>query len=204
MKVQQSNPVDIKKKELRQQNDDSISSMSSKELEIAFAESLLDQVDAAQLQIKDIQRDIALLQTLENALCLISENMAKVRRLAEDIVRSHPSDREKNLASDTIRNLMMVNMLIAEDTEYDGNLLFKDGIIRIYSCQSGEVTLETEKIPEISGVEDADFQAILDSLVEASHAVNRQYKRINTIMLELLHSYQQLRLELDILRKAYP
>ena len=83
----------------------------------AYADGLLDQVDTAHQQIQEIQTDMSLLQTMENALGMISENMARVRRLAQDALRGNASHSEMDLLSDEILNLLMANMLIVEDTE---------------------------------------------------------------------------------------
>ena len=170
--------------------------------ELAYADALLDQVDTAQQHIRNIQRDIALLQTLENALGLISENMARVRRLAQDIQESHPDHNDLAAASNEIRNLVMINMFIAEDTEFDGHLLFKDNVLSMRSCDIGKLTLMTTTIPEISGVETGDLETILDSLDGIARSINRQYNRIGTVMRTLLDTYRQVRYEVDLLRTA--
>ena len=206
MKVNEKNTklLDNTKQQVKQQDPEITSFASINDLEVAFAETLLDQVDTAQQQIRDIQNDIALLQTMENALCLISENMAKIKRLANDMLNTDENDKLKNVASDAIRNLVMINMLISEDTEFNGHLLFKDDIITLSSSELGELTLETVKIPEVCGVENGDFQAMLDSMESVARIINLQYQRINNIMLTLLDTYRQVRTEINVLRKAYP
>ncbi len=194
MSTQHINQVNGKQREL--------APMTSGDLELAYADALLDQVDTAQQHIRDIQSDIALLQTMENALGLISENMARVRRLAKETLRNESTHSDISAASDEIRNLVMINMLIAEDTEFDGHLLFKDDVLSMCSLGVGELTLTTAKIPDISGVETGDFQAILDSLDSVARTINRQYQRIGTVMRVLLNSYQQLRCEIDLLMDA--
>jgi flagellin-like hook-associated protein FlgL len=176
--------------------------VAGRDLELAYADALLDQVDTAQQQIRNIQNDIALLQTMENALGLISENMARVRRLSLDMLGDNVTHAETRIASDEIRNLTMIYMLIVEDTEFDGHFLFKDDVLKMRSCETGELTLTTVKIPEISGVETGDFQAILDSVDGIARTINRQYQRINTVMQTLLSSYQLLRTEIELLLKA--
>ncbi|MEN8126628.1 MAG: hypothetical protein ABFR90_02365 [Planctomycetota bacterium] len=170
-----------------------------RDLELAQADALLDQVDTTQQQIRDIQNDISLLETMENALNLISENMAQVRRLARKAQQARATAGDKTIASDEIRNLMMVNMLITEDTEFDDHLLFKDDIISMHSFTDGDLMLTTTQIPEVFGVETGDFQAMLDSLDSAARVINRQYRRIGEIMRILLDAYQQLRWEIDLL-----
>ena len=194
MSTQQTNQVNEK----RRGSDKRVPAMSL-DLELAYADTLLDQVDTAQQHIRSIQSDIALLQTMENALGLISENMARVRRLARETQQSKATHSEISIASDEIRNLIMINMLIAEDTEFDGYFLFKDNVLSMCSFARGELTLTTTKIPEISGVETGDFQAILDDLDNAARTINRQYQRIGTVMRALLGAYQQLRSEIDLL-----
>lgn len=168
----------------------------------AYAEALLDQVDTAQLQIQNLQDDISLLQTAENALDLISENLAKVRRL---VTEKHNSACENDTAarSDEIRNLLMVNMLIAEDTELNGHYLFRDDIIRMTSCPNRELTLTTTRIPDIAGIDNNDTQATLDSLDIAARTINRQYKRISTLMRALLEHYRQLRFKANLLMNTH-
>jgi flagellin-like hook-associated protein FlgL len=197
MSTQQINQVNKKRRDT-----DKLSPATNCDLELAYADALLDQVDTAQQHIRDIQSDIALLQTMENALGLISENMARVRRLAREAQQSEATHTEISIASDEIRNLMMINILIAEDTEFDGHFLFKDNVLSMCSFASGKLTLTTAKIPEISGVETSDFQAILDSLDSVARTINRQYQRIGTVMRTLLDAYQQLRCEIDLLMTA--
>ena len=197
MSTQQINQVNKK-----QRNAATLAPATNCDLELAYADALLDQVDTAQQHIRDIQSDIALLQTMENALGLISENMARVRRLAKETLRGEATHSDISAASDEIRNLMMINMLIAEDTEFNGHFLFKDDVLSMCSFVGSELTLTTTKIPEISGVETGDFQVILDSLDGAARTINRQYQRIGRIMRTLLNTYQQLRYEIDLLMTA--
>lgn len=169
---------------------------------LLYADALLDQVDTAQQQVQDIQNDISLLQTVENALDLISDNMAKVRRLSQESQRSTTNRHETSAFADEILNLLMVNMLICEETEFNGHLLFKDDVISMCSCATGELTLATTKIPEICGVETGDYQTTMDSLDNAARTINRQYQRIADVMRTLLGTYQQLRCEIDLLLHA--
>ena len=196
MSTQQTNQLNEKRREA-----DKLAAIPSAcyDLELAHADDLLDQVDTAQQQIQDIQVDISLLQTMENALDLISENMAKVRRLARDTQQSTISHNEMNSISDEILNLLMVNMLIAEDTEFNGHFLFKNNVISMRSFTGGDLTLTTTSIPEISGTETGDFQAILDDLDNAANIINRQYQRISTVMRKLLDTYGQLQNEVNLL-----
>lgn len=168
------------------------------ELELALADTMLDQVDSAQQRIREIQNDISLLETMENALGLISENMVRVRRLAQD----PDSEDGAAVASEKIRNLMMVNVLVAEGTEFDGRLLFRDGTIRMKYSAEDELLLETARVPEIDGIEDGDFFTIRNSLDNAATTINCQYKRIGTMMRTLLEAYRQLRWEIDLLITA--
>jgi hypothetical protein len=172
------------------------------EMQAAYAETLLDQVDAAQEQIRYLQDDISLLQTAENAMDLISENLAKVRRLISE--RQAYSTCEQTVANvnDQIRNLLMINMLVAEDTELNGHFLFKDDIIRMNCDTRGELTLTTTRIPEIAGIDTNDTQATLDSLDSAARTINRQYQRIGQLMRALLAGYRQLQSETTLLMTA--
>ena len=197
MNTQQTNQVNEKRRDT-----DKLAPATSCDLELAYTDALLDQVDTAQQQIQDIQSNIALLQTMENALGLISENMAKVRRLTRQAQRNATGHGDISPSSDEILNLLMINMLIAEDAEYNGHFLFKNDIISMRGCAVGELTLTTAKIPDICGVETGDFQAILDSLNSAARMINRQYQRIGTVMRTLLNTYQQLRCEVDVLLNA--
>jgi len=197
MNTQQTNQVNEK-----QRNSDKLAPATSSNLELTYADALMDQVDAAQQQIQDIKSDIALLQTMENALDLISENMARVRRLAREALQGTAGYSDMSSISDEILNLLMVNMLIVEDTEFGGHLLFKNDVISMCSFAVGELTLTTTNIPEISGTETGDFQAILDDLDNAARTINRQYKRIGTVMRTLRDAYGQLRCEVDLLLNA--
>ena len=181
---------------------DKLAPATSADLELAYADAILDQVDTAQQHIRNIQCDIALLQTMENALGLISENMARVRRLAKETQQDEATHSDIGAASDEIRNLTMINMLIAEDTEFDGHLLFQDNVLSMCSFTGGKLTLTTAKIPEISGIETGDFGAILDSLDGVARTINRQYQRIGAVMQILLDNYRQLRCEIDLLMTA--
>ena len=96
----------------------------------------------------------------------------------------------------------MVNMLIAEDTEFDEHLLFRDGALSMRCSGGDELTLKTSRIPEIDGIENGDFLTIRNSLDDAVTIINRQYKRIGTMMRTLLDAYQQLRWEIDLLITA--
>ena len=194
MSAQQTNQVNKKCREA-----DKLAPVTSAccGLELIYADALLDQVDTAQQQILEIQRDMSLLQTMENALGMISENMARVRRLAQKAIKNDASHSEMGLLSDEILNLLMVNMLIAEDTEFDGHLLFRNDVISMHSFGADELTLITTSIPEISGTETGDFRAILDDLDNAARTINRQYQRIGTVMRALLQGYGQLQSEVD-------
>jgi flagellin-like hook-associated protein FlgL len=172
------------------------------DLELVCADALLDQVDTAQQHIQDIQNDIALLHTMENALDMISENMAKVRRLAQDAMQSETSHSDMGCISDEILNLLMVNMLIVEDTEFSGHRLFINNVISMSSFPVGELTLITTNIPEITGTETGDFQAMLDDLDNIARVINRQYRRIGTVMRILLDTYEQLQTEVNLLLNA--
>ncbi len=198
MSTRQINQVNEKRRDT-----DKLVPATSYDLELTHADALLDQVDTAQQHIRDIQGNIALLQTMENALGLISENMARVRRLAREARQSEATHSDISAASDEIRNLIMINMLIAEDTEFDGHFLFKDNVLSMCGFASGELTLTTAKIPEICGVETGDFQAMLDSLDSVARTINRQYQRISTVMRTLLDAYRQLRCEVDLLLTAH-
>ncbi|MHC5115975.1 MAG: hypothetical protein ACYSQY_02780 [Planctomycetota bacterium] len=54
---------------------------------------------------------------------LITENMAKVRRLAQEALES-TTQSDMGRISDEILNLLMVNTLVVEDTEFSGHRLF--------------------------------------------------------------------------------
>lgn len=184
------------------QNSGMLSAAAIRDLELAYADALLDQVDTVQQQIHDVQKDIALLQTMENALGLISENMARMRRLAQEALRENVTQTEISMAADEIRNLSMINMLVSEDTEFNGHFLFKNDVLCLRSCLGSELTLTTVKIPDIGGVETGDFQAVLDGLDAIGRTVHRQYQRINAVMRTLLDNYQLLRTEIDLLLDA--
>jgi len=163
----------------------------------AQAETLLDQVEAAQDHIRDLNNDISLLRTAENALDLITENLSKLRRLVMLKQHNNLSHSELNTLDDQISNLMMITMLIAEQTEYNGYQIFKDSIIRLEGGGLCELTLATSHLPEITGLETNDFHAVSDSLNAAARTINRQYKRIGTAMRILLDQHQQLCAEID-------
>lgn len=171
------------------------------EMKNAYAEALLDQVDTMQIQIRDLQEDLSLLQTAENALDLMSENLAKVRRLVIE-KQTCASIESTAVRLDEIRNLLMINMLVAEDTELNGHYLFKDDIIRMNSDTSGERTLTTSRIPEITGLENNDTQATMDSLDMAARTINRQYERIGALTRALRQHDEQLQSEAAVLKNA--
>ena len=170
-------------------------------MQAAYAEALLDQVDIAQKQIRDLQGDISLLQTAENALDLISENLAKVRRLVTEKQTCSTGEAVADLNHE-IRNLLMINMLVVEDTELNGHYLFRDDIIRMRSDTGSELTLTTTRVPEIAGIDTNDTQATLDSLDSAARTINRQYQRIGELMRALLAGYRQLQSETTLLMTA--
>lgn len=172
------------------------------EMKVAYAEALLDQVDAAQLEILDLQKDISLLQTMENALDLITENLAKVRRLVSEKEACANDRITINALLDEIRNLLMINMLVADDTVSEGHCLFRDNIIRMNCDTLGDLTLTTSRIPEIAGLENNDTQATLDSLDTAARTINRQYQRVGALRRALRRHYEQLRTETAVLMAA--
>ncbi|MHC4858271.1 MAG: hypothetical protein ACYTBY_10970, partial [Planctomycetota bacterium] len=104
--------------------------------------------------------------------------------------------------SDEILNLLMVNTLVVEDTEFSGHRLFINNVISMCSFPIGELTLTTTSIPEITGTETGDFQAMLDDLDNIARVINRQYQRIGTVMRILLDTYEQLQNEVDLLLKS--
>lgn len=186
----------------QEQHQDATTASAYYDLEMACADAMLDQVDTAQQQVLDIRRDIALLKTMENALDLISENMAKIKGLVRQTQQDALSHSSINQISDEILSLLMVNMLIAEDTEFNGHLLFRNNVITMHSFADGELTLTTTVIPEINGTETGDFQAISDDLSNAARIINRQYQRIGAVMRTLLRTYNQLQGEVNLLLSA--
>ena len=197
MSTQQTNQVNEK-----QHDADILDASAFTDQKLIYADALLDQVDTAQQQIGCIQVDIALLHTMENALDLITENMAKVRRLAQEALESGASQSDMGGISDEILNLLMVNTLVVEDTEFSGHRLFMNNVISMCSFPVGELTLTTTSIPEITGTETGDFQAMLDDLDNIARVINRQYQRIGTVMRILLDTYEQLQNEVDLLLKS--
>lgn len=197
MSTQQTNQVNEK-----QHDADTLDASAFTDQKLIYADALLDQVDTAQQQIGCIQVDIALLHTMENALDLITENMAKVRRLAQEALESGASQSDMGSISDEILNLLMVNTLVVEDTEFSGHRLFMNNVISMCSFPVGELTLTTTSIPEITGTETGDFQAMLDDLDNIARVINRQYQRIGTVMRILLDTYEQLQNEVDLLLKS--
>lgn len=197
MSTQQTNQVNEK-----QHDADMQAASAFTDQKLIYADALLDQVDTAQQQIGCIQVDIALLHTMENALDLITENMAKVRRLAQEALESGASQSDMGSISDEILNLLMVNTLVVEDTEFSGHRLFINNVISMCSFPIGELTLTTTSIPEITGTETGDFQAMLDDLDNIARVINRQYQRIGTVMRILLDTYEQLQNEVDLLLKS--
>ena len=107
---------------------------------VAYAETLLDKVEEAQNQICSLNENISLLQTLENALDLVGENLSKIWRLAKIKEQGNLSHAELSSLEDTMSNLLMVNMLILEDTEFNGHALFKDNILQFDSNSSGKLS----------------------------------------------------------------
>lgn len=196
MSTQQTNQVNEK-----QHDADTQAASAFADQKLIYADALLDQVDTAQQQIGCIQVDIALLHTMENALDLITENMAKVRRLAQEALES-TTQNDMGRISDEILNLLMVNTLVVEDTEFSGHRLFMNNVISMCSFPVGELTLTTTSIPEITGTETGDFQAMLDDLDNIARVINRQYQRIGTVMRILLDTYEQLQNEVDLLLKS--
>ncbi|MFZ9010833.1 MAG: hypothetical protein ACO21J_07515 [Anaerohalosphaeraceae bacterium] len=196
MSTQQTNQVNAK-----QHDADTQAASAFTDQKLIYADALLDQVDTAQQQIGCIQVDIALLHTMENALDLITENMAKVRRLAQEALES-TTQSDMGRISDEILNLLMVNTLVVEDTEFSGHRLFMNNVISMCSFPVGELTLTTTSIPEITGTETGDFQAMLDDLDNIARVINRQYQRIGTVMRILLDTYEQLQNEVDLLLKS--
>ena len=199
MSTQQTNQVNEKQQDASEL---AVAVSACEDLELICADALLDQVDTAHQRIQEIQTDMSLLQTMENALGMISENMARVRRLAQDALQGNTSHSEMALLSDEILNLLMVNMLIVEDTEFDGHFLFKNDVISLHSFVGEELTLTTLNIPEICGTETGDFRAIVEDLDNAARIINRQYQRIGKVMRRLLDAYGQLQCEFDLLLNA--
>ena len=173
-----------------------------REMEMIFADALLYEIDNVQLHIQHLQNDISLLQTAENALDLLTENFAKIRRLVIE-KQTCSADHATTVAlNDDIRNLLMVNTLIAEDTVLCGHYLFRDDIIPMTGCGDGSLTLITTRIPEIAGIDNNDTQTTLDSLNNAARTINRQYQRVSSLMVALLDHYQQQLNEINLLLTA--
>lgn len=172
------------------------------EIEIAFAETMLDEVEEAQAQMLSLKQDIALLETAENALDLITENLAKIYQLVKMHQRDDLTHSEQNELSDRINNLLMVTMLVTEEAEFNGNPLFKNGVIQLNGTGYGRLYLTTAHIPEIKGIDTNDYQAALKSLSAAAHTINRQYQQICHAFRTLQDDYRQLRNEIDILTSA--
>jgi flagellin-like hook-associated protein FlgL len=195
MKAEQNNTA-------KQDTNDAVLALEFCDLEQICADAMLDQVDTAQQHIQDIQTDIALLHTMENALDMLTENMAKVSRLAKDALQSETDHTDMGRISDEILNLLMVNTLIVEDTEFNGHRLFMNNVISMGSFPVGELTLTTTNIPEITGTETGDFQAMLDDMDNIARVINRQYQRIGTVMRILLDTYEQVQSEVNLLLNA--
>lgn len=167
---------------------------------LIFAETMLDQIDEAQYQVRQLQNDISLLQTAENTLDLISENLAKIRRLTVEKKNLCYSDTHKMMElNHHIRNLIMINTLVIEGAEFDGHNLFNDDVIRMEGTGNMDVYLTTTKLPEIAGLDNNDMDATMDCLELAARTINRQYERIGQTMQTLLTYYQNLRNELSLL-----
>jgi flagellin-like hook-associated protein FlgL len=172
-------------------------------------QDLLDQTDALLQRIEktqrlshDIQNDIALLRTAENALDFLSGNYAILRQL---VIQKNQAALSKSQAwelDDRISNLITVNTLVAEDTEYNGRYLFKDDVIQLNGYGGDCLYFATVGLPEISGLETRDIQSTLDSLNGIARIIERQYNRITTLLSMLLSYDEHLKKEFILLMKA--
>lgn len=169
------------------------------DIETAFAETLLDQVEEAQLQVRALSNDIGLLQAAENALDLVAENLSKIRRLTLLKQQGSLNRHDEAEVNDRINNLMMVTMLVAEDAEYNGRRLFRDDVIELNSIGNGRLFLATSRLPEIRGIETNDCRAVLECLNAAAQVINRQYRRTGDTLRNLLSEYHQLQKEINLL-----
>lgn len=167
-------------------------------MQIDMSETLLDRIEEAQQQIADLNADISLLQTERRALDLISKNLSKIRRLTHEKNRYSDCGSVVNELNDRIRSLLKANRHLV-NTRFNGYALFKDSTIELSSRPASGLCLMTTKIPQIKGTESDDLQSTLVSLDAAATAINQEYKRISSVMRELLNYYQQLRSEIDML-----
>ena len=160
--------------------------------EAIWAERMLDQVEEAQTRVQELIDDISLLQTAENALDLIAENLSKVRRLTLARQQGGLSRFDEAEISDSINNLMMVTILVAEDTEYNGHRLFSNDVIELNGTGDERLFLATSQLPPIQGIETNDCEAVMDSLANAARVINRQYGRICKTLSSLMDAYKQI------------
>lgn len=169
------------------------------EIEIAFAEKLLDEVQEAHDQLRNLNEDISLLQTAENALDLVTENLSRIYQMVKLHQRGNLSHSEANEINDRINNLMMVTMLVVEDTEFNGHALFKDSVIQLKGTGTKTLHVTLSRIPDIAGIETNDYETALTSLTSAAQVINSQYRRIGSALKSLLDDYRQLRNEIELL-----
>lgn len=163
--------------------------------ELARAERLLDQIDAVHLQVQDIRDNISLMQTAGNALNLISENLGQIRQLTRQKERYTGNENVLADLNDQINGLLMVNVLICDDTEFNGRRIFRDDTITLNGAAG--LKLITAAIPEILGLDNNDIQTTLDSLSLAAKIINRQYSRIAEAMDILTSEYDKARKQIE-------
>jgi flagellin-like hook-associated protein FlgL len=166
--------------------------------QVDLSETLLDRIEEAQQQIADLNADISLLQTERRSLDLISRNLSKIRRLTLEKNQYADDSSVIDVLNDRLHTLLKANRHLV-NTRFNGYALFKDSTIELSSRPASGLCLMTTEIPQIKGTESDDLQSTLVSLDAAATAINQEYKRISSVMRELLNYYQQLRSEIDTL-----
>jgi hypothetical protein len=166
------------------------------------AATLLAQVELVGRQLGDLDNDIGLLMTVQNALDVLSDNLARVRRLTMQKYELACSAAEKARLNSEICQLAAVNQALIETTRFNNVPLFEDGSIRMTCSGQNELYLLTFALPGLEGLGTEDLSAALLYLENAAVVINDWYREVNSLMHSLQDLYQQLYSEIDLLRES--
>lgn len=142
------------------------------------ATKLLAQFKIFQQQLKQIVRDMQLLTAMENALDVVTENLTRIDKRVRILETLSDDDPTRGVMLDEIKDLLTVVFLIEEDTVFDGNKLFEDGMIRLATQSDQTLFLKTSSLAAVNGLEEDNLQRDKECLSRASADINIRYKEI--------------------------
>lgn len=167
--------------------------------QMIFANKLLAQVELAQLELKQLSRDMSLLMAMENALDVISGYLAEMRKLAKTLEGMRADDAERRDVIHEIRNLQSMVILYEETAEFQGVQLFDDASIRLASQLDEELYLSTSRLHTIEMQNEDNPGQLLECLTLVSGDINQRYKDVSFLMHRLQALFDGLRGQIETL-----